>query len=334
MKHSNISIFIPHLGCPHQCSFCNQKTITGQGKAPAPEEVRAVLQQAVRELHSDKSETEIAFFGGSFTAVDADYQEALLQVAQEFVKRYGFKGIRVSTRPDAVEEDALMRLKRYGVTAVELGAQSMDDRVLLLNERGHTAEDVRLASKRIQQFGFELGLQMMVGLYGDTPETVRQTARELISLHPDTVRIYPTVVLEQTRLAQLLQAGKYQPLSLEEAVDLCAELLEWFLNEHIRVIKLGLHASEEVEGHRLGGIYHPAFRELCESRIYYRKACEAIAKLETSTVKQVTLTVNNRAVSKMIGQKRQNLRMLEQQGLHVRVVGDEALPLYVVRAVV
>ena len=227
-----------------------------------------------------------------------------------------------------------MRLKRYGVTAVELGAQSMDDRVLLLNERGHTAEDVRLASKRIGQFGFELGLQMMVGLYGDTPETVRQTARELISLHPDTVRIYPTVILEQTRLAQLLQAGKYQPLSLEEAVDLCAELLEWFLNEHIRVIKLGLHASEEVERYRLGGIYHPAFRELCESRIYYRKACEAIAKLETNTVKQITLTVNNRAVSKMIGQKRQNLRMLEQQGLHVRVVGDKALPLYVVRAVV
>ncbi|MGI5958247.1 MAG: elongator complex protein 3 [Massiliimalia sp.] len=308
MKRGNISVFIPHLGCPHQCSFCNQKTITGQVKAPSPEEVDHVLFEAVNRLGTCPEQTEIAFFGGSFTAVDAQYRTALLQTAYEYVERYHLRGIRISTRPDCIDERILDELCQYGVTSVELGAQSMDDRVLQMNQRGHTAEDVRFASRRIRQRGIELGLQMMTGLYGQTDDSARQTAAELAELLPDTVRIYPTVVLEGTELDRLRALGEYVPQTLEQAVELCGELLMFFESRGIPVIKLGLHASQEVEQQKTGGAYHPAFRELCESRIYLNEAKKVLLKAPKTDV----IYVAPNAVSKMAGQHRRNLLTLEQ----------------------
>lgn len=310
MKHGNLSVFIPHLGCPNQCSFCNQKAITGHSRAPSVKEVEAVLEEACQGLRTPPEETEIAFFGGSFTAVEPAYMEGLLKTGQSFVRRFGLKGIRVSTRPDRVDTRVLALLKEYGVTAVELGAQSMDDRVLSLNRRGHTAKAVEEASRRIQEMGMELGLQMMTGLYGQTGESAWETAKALAALGPDTVRIYPTVVLRGTYLHQLLEQGVYRPQTLEEGVSLCSGLLLFFHRLGIPVIKLGLHASQEVERDRVGGAYHPAFRELCESRIYWQLAREQLLAAQGSPS---VIRVGPSMVSKMVGQKRANLTRLEEE---------------------
>lgn len=172
-----MAFFIPHAGCPHQCSFCDQKSITGESRRVETGEVAAVLEDARQALRGKQKASEIAFFGGSFTAVPPAYQESLLKAAYPFVKRGDFSGIRISTRPDAIDPPVLERLKQYGVKSIELGAQSMDDRVLVLNQRGHTAQDVVNASRMIREYGFSLGLQMMTGLYGSSPESDWQTGK-------------------------------------------------------------------------------------------------------------------------------------------------------------
>ena len=217
MKHANIALFIPHNGCPHQCSFCNQVRITGMQKQPSPQDVISAVTTARESLGERLHKAEIAFFGGSFTAVEPNYMRSLLETASTFVKSGTVAGIRISTRPDALEAPVLDLLKRKGVTAIELGAQSMDDSVLAMNGRGHTAQQVREASRRIRDNGFSLGLQMMTGLYGSSAKQDRQTAEELAQLRPDTMRIYPTVVMEGTRLAELYQQGLYHPMELDEA---------------------------------------------------------------------------------------------------------------------
>ena len=210
MKHANISLFVPHQGCPHQCSFCNQKTISGSVKELRPEEVKETLLKAVSD-GIDPKNTEIAFFGGSFTAINRDYMISLLEETKPFIDNGSFCGIRVSTRPDAIDDEILSILKEYKVTSIELGAQSTDSQVLLLNHRGHTHDDIIKASNLIKKYGFSLGLQMMTGLLGDTPEKTLKTAEDIISLKPDTVRIYPTIVLEGTYLGELYKKGAYKP---------------------------------------------------------------------------------------------------------------------------
>lgn len=335
MAHNNIAFFIPHLGCGHACSFCNQRTISGTQTAPTAEEVRMTLEQASQEI-ADKSATEIAFFGGSFTAIEQGYMRSLLEAAQDYLGDTRFAGIRISTRPDAINEQILSLLRSYGVTAIELGAQSMDDRVLEANGRGHTAGDVRNASRLIQQYGFSLGLQMMVGLYRDSIEGARQTAEELIALCPDTVRIYPVAVLKGTRLAELYYGNEYDPPSLKDAVDVCADLLLRFQECGIRVIRLGLHASRDVERDLLAGPYHPAFKELCEGKIYFRCALECLHREwpDGCFPQNAALAVNDRALSKMAGQKRKNLLAFQRfYGISLRLVGDSTIPLYDVRLV-
>ncbi len=328
MRHSNIAIFVPHKGCPQQCSFCNQRTISGTALPPSPKDVRELLTGALAGV-KDRKNAEIAFFGGSFTAIDRQEMVALLEAASEFVGPEGFSGIRISTRPDAIGREVLAILKRYGVTSIELGAQSMDDEVLAANRRGHTAEDVRRASRLIREAGFSLGLQMMVGLYRDTADGAERTAEELILLEPDTVRIYPTVILRGTRLAELYCQKEYQPMTLSAAVELCAGLLLKFEQAGVRVIRLGLHASPEIEREMLAGLYHPAFRELCESRIYRNRAEALLKELPLEKCgREITLSVNSRAVSKMIGQNRCNLLELEKPGWKIRVRGDSSLALY------
>ena len=246
MKHANISLFVPHQGCPHQCSFCNQKTISGSVKELTPKEVKETLQKAVGD-GVDPKNTEIAFFGGSFTAIRRDYMISLLEEAKPFIENENFCGIRISTRPDAIDDEILSILKEYKVTSIELGAQSTDPQVLLLNHRGHTRDDIIKASRLIKEKGFSLGLQMMTGLLGDTPEKSLKTAEDIISLKPETVRIYPTIVLEGTYLGELYKKGEYAPQTVEEAVELCAVLLKRFYEENITVIRLGLHSGGNVE---------------------------------------------------------------------------------------
>ena len=203
MKHSNIAIFVPHAGCPHKCSFCDQRTISGAQHSPTGQEVTAVCAQAAEEM-KEPGNAEIAFFGGSFTAIDRGYMLELLKAAHPFVQEGKVKGIRISTRPDCITPEILDILKQYGVTAIELGAQSMVDEVLEANERGHCASDAVNASALIRLYGFELGLQMMTGLYKSSPERDMETMRRIIGISPDTVRIYPTVVLKGTALAEIM----------------------------------------------------------------------------------------------------------------------------------
>lgn len=327
MKHKNIAIFIPHNGCPNQCSFCNQHTISGSSKTPTVDEIDDILLKAFEQI-SDKSTTEIAFFGGSFTAINRKYMLELLQVANKYIGKNKFIGIRISTRPDAIDEEILAILKKYNVTSIELGAQSMNDEVLSLNKRGHTSKDVVDASNLIKQFGFTLGLQMMVGLYGDTIEICRNTVKHIINISPDTVRIYPTVVLKNTLLAEKFKSGEYQCMPLEQAVSLCAEFLYEFEKNNITVIKLGLHASLDVEKNTVTGIYHPAFRELCESKLYLNNAKR---QLENIIGKNIVIYVNPKCVSKMVGQKRVNIKILEKLGYAIKIIQDVSLGKYQLR---
>lgn len=324
MSHSNISVFIPHVGCPNKCSFCNQNSITGNSKAPTVNEVMAICEQAFREI-KDRSQTEIAFFGGSFTAINRKYMTDLLDCTREFIGKDKFKGIRISTRPDCIDDEILTLLKSYNVTSIELGAQSMDDNVLMNNDRGHTAKDIEDASKLIKSYGFELGLQLMVGLYKSTPELDMLSARKIIELKPDTVRIYPVVILEHTRLGELYKKGEYKPFSLDTAVEICSEMLLEFIAHDIKVIKLGLHASEMVEEQMLGGLYHPAFKELCENKIFYKKISDA---LMNKKIRKATVLVADNAISKAIGQNRCNIKQFEKNGIDVKIKPSQTLNNY------
>ncbi len=328
MKHINVALFVPHEGCPHTCSFCNQKTISGTVKKLTKEDIDSAVKIAT-EKEYDRANSEIAFFGGSFTAIDREYMVYLLESAFQYVRKGLFKGIRCSTRPDAIDEEILSLLKKYGVTAVELGAQSMDDEVLSLNERGHTAEDVAKASVLIKEHGFELGLQMMTGLYGDTDEKTILTAEKIIALKPETVRIYPTVVLENTALEKFYKQGIYKPQTTEEATEICSKLLEMFTDAGIKVIRLGLHSGGNVEDGYVAGAYHPALRELCESRLYLEKCIREIRKNNHGN--NITVYVNPSEISKMTGQKKSNILALSSMGINAKVKPDEKLTKYTLR---
>lgn len=319
-KHANIAIFVPHLGCPRQCSFCEQRTITGQTEVPTPEDVLAAAKTASESL-PDCGGAEIAFFGGSFTAIDRGYMLSLLKAAKWAVDRYGFKGVRCSTRPDAIDDEIIDILKEHRVTAVELGAQSMDDGVLAANRRGHTAEDTRTAAGLICRAGLELGLQMMTGLYTDTDEKALETAGEFLKLGPATVRVYPTIVLPGTELYRLYKAGEYRPQELSEAVELCAKLLELFEGAGVRVIRMGLHPGRELEERMAAGPYHQAFRQLVESRRLLLKLLERLGEPG-----EYQVMVNPRDISTVLGQGRENVRRLEAEGYAVTFVQDESAP--------
>ena len=320
MPHNNIAIFIPHAGCPNMCSFCNQKSISGADKQPEFTDVQKVCEQAISEVN-DKENTEIAFFGGSFTAIERSYMIGLLEAAQPFIGEGKFRGIRISTRPDCINEEILALLKSYKVTAIELGVQSMSDEVLYANDRGHTSEDVQKAVKLIHQSGIELGLQMMVGLYKSNADLDTFTAMELIKLTPKAVRIYPVAILEGTKLAELYRKGEYIPMELETAVRLCADLLKLFQDADIDVIRLGLHASDLVESQLIGGLYHPAFRELCEGLLYR----DIIAEKINGKSSKFTIEVSTKSVSKAIGQKKSNIEYFSKQGTNIRIKPSNTL---------
>lgn len=318
-RHANVAIFVPHAGCPCQCSFCNQRHIAGQSRFPSERDVQHACETAKRTL-PDGVQAQIAFFGGSFTAIPREDMVRLLKAAAPYAQSRAFSGIRVSTRPDAIDGEVLDILKAYGVTTVELGAQSMDDAVLRRCQRGHTAKQVEEAAQLIRTAGLSLGLQMMTGLPGDTDEGALRTAQALAALRPNEVRVYPTLVIEGSPLADEYRAGRYQPQTLDGAVELCVRLLTFFEEEQgIPVIRLGLHAEEGMMRHCIAGPWHPAFRELCESRIFFEKAQKILEKWEKTNV---ILAVNPACVSRMVGHRRGNLTAFMKNGYTVKVVAD------------
>ena len=321
MKHANVAIFVPNLGCPHRCSFCDQRAITGQAALPGSQDVVSAVRTALDSLGENSRFAQIAFFGGSFTAIERGYMLSLLKAAAPFVWDGSFAGIRISTRPDAVDDEILALLRAHGVTAIELGAQSMDDRVLSLNRRGHTARQVEEASSLVRRGGFSLGLQMMTGLFGDTARGAERTAEKLAALKPDTVRIYPALVMKNTELAEKYRTGEYCPMPLAEAVTLCGGLLDFFESRGIRVIRLGLHSTPELRENLLAGPWHPAFRELCESGLFLKKL---LGYLKTYGIPpgEITVAVNPRCVSRATGQNRRNLSALLAFGYRARIVAD------------
>ena len=327
MKHSNVAIFVPHNGCPNQCSFCNQREITGKNEQPTADDVKNAIKTAEDSLGEDTKNAEIAFFGGSFTAIDRNYMIELLSAAAPSVQSGKFYGIRISTRPDAIDSEILDILQKYGVTAVELGAQSMSDDVLLANHRGHTSTDVVNASTMIKERGMSLGLQMMTGLYKSNDEKDTQTAEKIAALEPETVRIYPTVVLKGTELYDLYTSGEYKPQTLDEGVNLCSKLLKFFEEKDINVIRLGLHDSDSLRENMAASAYHPAFRELCESEIMYKNALEELNKMNIK-MGVVEFFINPKSVSRFIGQKRKNLDRLSKLGITAIIRQDDRLSKY------
>ena len=256
---------------------------------------------------------QLAFYGGSFTAIPVPEQTALLEAGAECVDKGWIDAIRLSTRPDAVDDETLERLQRYPVETIELGAQSMDEEVLRRAGRGHGSSDVRLAAQRIRDHGFRLVLQMMTGLPGDTEEKAVRTAEELIALRPGGVRIYPTVVVRDTALYRMYVSGEYREHTVEDAVSVCARLLPLFEQAHIPVIRLGLNPTDELSGgEAVAGAYHPALGELVKSRVLRNRAEALLADCETAGKKAV-LVVAPGLRSQMTGQKKANLIYLKQR---------------------
>ncbi len=274
-------------------------------------------------MQSRFSSVEVAFFGGSFTAIDRDYMVSLLDATVEFRDR--ISGIRLSTRPDCIDDEVLLLLKGYGVTSIELGAQSMDNEVLAANNRGHNADDIVKAAKLIKNYGFSLGLQMMTGLYKSSFQKDIKTAEQFIALKPNTVRIYPTVIMQDTELAELYLNNLFEPYSLNQSVELCARLILMFEQEGINIIRLGLHYSDSLVQNSLGNNYHPAFKELCESKIFYDKFLE---KANNYSSKELTVYINPKSVSKFLGQKKSNLKKLADLGYKISIVYDTSLGKY------
>jgi histone acetyltransferase (RNA polymerase elongator complex component) len=311
MKPFIIPIFISHLGCPHRCIFCNQEIATGIFKnKTTPSSVSDIVQEFLRYKTNNRRDVQIAFYGGSFTALPAGRQIEFLKVAQEFIQRGQAKTVRISTRPDYVNKRILDVLQTYHVGIVELGVQSMDEEVLTLARRGHTAQDTVRAGELLRKRGLAMGIHLMLGLPGDNREKAILSAEKTISLRPDFVRIHPTLVIRNTPLASLLNRGLYAPMGLEEAVCLCKEIVLLFEQHHIPVIRMGIQPSSslEKEGNLIGGPYHPAFGELVRSSILLDKVKAEIQRyMPTETI---SIQVSPYDLSILKGQRNTNISHL------------------------
>ena len=316
-KQYIIPIFVPHLGCPKDCVFCNQKSISGQQKMITTEEVKNTIDFYLNSFSNKNAYIEVAFFGGSFTGIDEKKQEEFLQTAYEYVKSKKVNSIRISTRPDYISKEILRRLKKYKVKTIELGVQSANDFILQKSNRGHTFEDVKKAAKLIRWNGFTLGVQMMVGLPESTKADEIATAKALIKLKPKIVRIYPVLVIKNTKLARDYEQGLYSPLPLAQAVETSKELLELFTRKKVEVIRIGLQNTDTItdpfdeKSEVLCGPYHPAFRQLVEASLWYDKIVDKIKKMEVK-VKEVEVEANPLDVNNIIGHKKDNVTKLKE----------------------
>lgn len=317
-RHVNIPIFIPHLGCPNQCVFCNQRTISGVREFDASD-VKRQIDEALTTIEPE-AEVEIAFFGGSFTGIDHIFMESLLATAYEYINSGRVDALRCSTRPDYIDEEILALLKKYGMKTIELGLQSSSDEVLRLTKRGHDFSAEERACKLIVDGGFALVGQMMIGLPGSDIDSEIKTAEFIVSMGASAARIYPTVVFKETELCDMANCGVYTPLSLTEAVERSATVLEIFDKAGVDVIRIGLAASENLSSPEtyFAGPNHAALGELIENELYYRKIRKLLADREISGEKTINIYVRRGSLSKAVGQKKSNKLRLSVEYPHVR----------------
>ncbi|MBR2744695.1 MAG: radical SAM protein [Clostridia bacterium] len=315
-KEYIIPIFVPHRGCPNDCTFCNQKKISGETKIVTADDVKSTIEYYLKNFKQKDKYVEVAFFGGSFTGIETDKQEELLSAAYEFILTKKVDSIRISTRPDYISKDTLKRLKRYGVKTIELGVQSTNNYVLEKAKRGHTFEDVVNASKLIRKHGFTLGHQMMIGLPESTRADEIKTAKDLIKLKPKIVRIYPVLVINGTELEESYRSGAYEPLNVEQAVEVSKDLLALFNKKKIKVIRVGLQNTNEItdpnnkNSQVVAGPYHPAFRQLVESALWYDNIAEKIKSLNMK-VKKIKVEVNSSDINNVVGHKKSNIKKIK-----------------------
>lgn len=330
-KEYIIPIFVPNLGCPNDCTFCNQKKISGQQTNVTETDVTETIEYYLKNFKDESKYIEVAFFGGSFTGIDIDVQKKLLEAANKFIEKGKVGSIRISTRPDYINKDILKMLKKYHVKTIELGVQSSNDYILRRSKRNHTFEDVIKASKLIRRYGFRLGHQMMIGLPESTELDEINTAKDLIKLKPKMVRIYPVLVIKGTELEYEYREGEYKPLTIEQAVGRAKEVTYLFRKKKIDVIRVGLQNTDEITDPKqdgsevVAGPYHPAFRQLVEADMWYDSIAERIRKINTK-VKEVEITVNNEDVNNVVGHKRENIAKLKEfYDVDVSVRQDERL---------
>jgi histone acetyltransferase (RNA polymerase elongator complex component) len=318
-KHSNIPIFIPELACPHQCVFCDQEKISGTHSIPKPEDINDIVEQYLETIPENRT-INIAFFGGSFTGLSLDLQEQYLKKASSYVKDGRVSGIRLSTRPDYINEPVLELLKEYRVTTIELGAQSTSQEVLDESGRGHTVDDIRVASNLICKYDFELGLQMMIGLPGDSYERSIQTANDIVLLGADNTRIYPAIVVKHTALEKLYHEGKYTPLTLEQAVEWTKDIVHIFENNNVSILRMGLHPSDElVIGKSLiAGPFHVSFKEMVMTQIWKELIDTELQSLNSGFSNKIKITVSDRQIHYAIGYRQTNREQLVSRGYNVR----------------
>ena len=330
-KEYIIPIFVPHLGCKNSCTFCNQKTISGQVKKVTAKDVKDTIEYYLSNFKDNNKYVEVAFFGGSFTGIDEDIQEELLQAAFEYIKKKKVNSIRISTRPDYINKNILKRLKKYKVKTIELGVQSANNYILSRCQRGHTFEDVKKASKLIRRRGFTLGHQMMVGLPESTKLDEINTTKSLIKLKPKIVRIYPVLVIKGTKLEEEYKNNEYIPLTVNQAVERCKDIVAMFNKKNIKVIRIGLQNTNTIDepGHNesevVAGPYHPAFRQLVESSMWYDSMLEHIKQFNTK-VKVVEIKANPVNINNIIGHKKENIQKLNEiYDVEVNVISDESI---------
>lgn len=321
MKHYNIPIFIPELACPNRCIYCNQRHISGQLQAVKPEEIKQIIEQHLATFIRP-SEVELAFFGGSFTGIDEKDMLTYLQTVQPYIEQGEIKSIRISTRPDYINEKILDILQQYNVKDIELGAQSLDEEVLAFAKRGHTVRDVENASQLIKSYGFSLGLQMMIGLPLDSVEKSKETAKKILKLGAESTRIYPTLVINNTDLADLYRQNKYKALSLDEAVDWTAEIYKIFSQSSIKILRVGLHPSEAlINGTELlAGPFHVSFKELVLTKIWQEK-------FEKLPINTKTILVNPKEINYAIGYNSKNKQLLQKKFPYLKFISDSNVEL-------
>ncbi len=308
MKHYNIPIFISHFGCPNSCVFCNQKKINGRETDVTMEDLRNTIEMYLETLPKN-SKKEVAFFGGTFTGISMGLQKEYLETAYEYIKKGEIDGIRLSTRPDCINYEIVKQLKKYGVTTVELGVQSLDEEVLIATERYYPVRVVEEACKILKEYGIKLGIQLMVGLPKSTFDSDYETAKKVLEMKPDMVRIYPTLVIKNTKMEQMFYQKEYIPLSLEEAIERTKKIMALLESNGINIIRVGLQPSEDLreDGVVLGGPFHPAFRELVETEIYHNFFKKIIEK-----EKELNIIANEKSISKLVGIKKANKLRLKE----------------------
>lgn len=328
-KHAIIPVFIPHMGCPHNCVFCNQDTITAKTSPGSADDVREIIEERLPTLKGRGLDTvEIAFFGGSFKGIPLEQQKKYLAVAKEYKDSKQVDKIHISTRPDYINITVLENLRKFGVDIIELGAQSFDDDVLSLSERGHNASDIEKASTLISSYGFSLGIQLMIGLPGDTAEKAIASAKKTVLLAPDIARLYPTVVFEGTRLAEMKKEGSYCPLSEDQAIEITKEMYKILDAAGIKIIRVGLKSTDLVNAENdLCGNYHPAFRQLVEGAIA-REIMEELISTNMEKEKSFCFTTNKKSFSGMIGHKGCNRNYFKKKypSLTFSYTVDDMLP--------